>query len=106
MAMCVMAVVARRAVPMLLTRREPDHVAGPDFLDRPSPALRAAAARRDDEGLSERVGVPCGSSAGLERDAGADHACRIGRIEQRIDAHRAGEILGGPFAATVVSQFA
>jgi hypothetical protein len=30
----------RSAVPMLLTWREPDHVARSDFLDRASPALR------------------------------------------------------------------
>jgi hypothetical protein len=35
MAMCIMAVVA---VPMLVTRREPDHVTGPDFPDQASPA--------------------------------------------------------------------
>src|SRR5437870_9267087 len=29
----------RGAVPMLLTRRAPDHVARPNLLDRPSPAL-------------------------------------------------------------------
>src|SRR5437764_10616756 len=50
----------RRPVPMLLTRREPDHVAGPDLLDRPTPALRPAAAGRHDQRLTERVGVPGG----------------------------------------------
>ena len=32
----------RRAVPVLFARREPDDVAGPDFLDRAALALRAA----------------------------------------------------------------
>jgi hypothetical protein len=34
----------RGAVPMLLARRDPDHVARPDLLDRAAPALRPAAA--------------------------------------------------------------
>ena len=33
----------RGAVPVLLAGRKPDHVAWPDFLDRPAPALRPAA---------------------------------------------------------------
>ena len=66
-----MAVVARGPVPMLFARREPDHVAGPDFLDRPAPTLRPAAAGRHDQGLAERMRVPCGTGAGLEGDAGA-----------------------------------
>ena len=61
----------RGAVPVLLAGREPDHIAGPDFLDRPALALRPAAAGRDDQGLAERMRVPCGARARLERDAGA-----------------------------------
>ena len=30
----------RRAVPVFLARRKPDHVARPDFFNRPAPALR------------------------------------------------------------------
>jgi hypothetical protein len=45
------------AVPMLLTRRKPDHVTGPNLLDRSSPALRPAAACCDDEGLAQWAGV-------------------------------------------------
>src|SRR6266487_2781058 len=48
----------RGAVPVLLARREPDHVARPDFLDRAAPALRQAAAGGHDQGLAQRVGVP------------------------------------------------
>src|SRR6266850_4021154 len=53
------------AVPMLLARREPDHVTGTSFLNRPSPALREAATRGHDEGLAQRVRVPCGPGAGF-----------------------------------------
>src|SRR5215207_3997173 len=59
----------RRPVPVLYPRREPDHVAGTDLLDRPALALHPAAAGRDDQGLAERVRVPRRPRAGLERDA-------------------------------------
>src|SRR5206468_3839301 len=89
--------LGRGAMPMLLTRREPDHVTGSDLLDRPAPALGASTARRHDEGLAEWVRVPRRPGARLERDTGADHACRIGGVEQRINAHRAREVLRGTF---------
>src|SRR3954468_20482789 len=60
----------RGAVPVLLARREPDHVARPDLLDWASPALRQAAASGHNQCLAERMGVPRRSGAGLERDAG------------------------------------
>ncbi len=58
----------RGAMPMLFARREPDHVAGPNLLDRAAPTLRSPAASRNDQRLAKRMGVPCGSSARLERD--------------------------------------
>ncbi len=79
---------------MLLTGWEPDHVTGPDLLDRSSPALREAAASRHDQGLAERVSVPCCPSARLERDTRTGRARRIGRLEQGIDADRAGKVVG------------
>src|SRR5665213_3337626 len=86
------------AVPVLLAGREPDHVARTNVFDRPAPALRESAARRHEQRLPERMRVPRGSGAGLERDAGADRARGIRRREQRIDAHRAGEPVGRTFA--------
>src|SRR5262245_15156068 len=88
----------RGAVPVLLTWREPDHVTRPDLLDRAAPALRAPAAGGHDEGLAQRVGVPGRPGAGLERDAGTERACRSDGLEQGVNAHRAGEILGRSFA--------
>src|ERR1700688_1745828 len=61
----------RSAMPMLLARREPDHVTRPDLIDRASPALREAVASRHDQGLAQRVGVPGCPSGWLERDTGA-----------------------------------
>jgi hypothetical protein len=66
----------RGAVPVLLARREPDHVAGMDFLDRAALPLDPAAAGRDDQGLPERMGVPRRPGPGLERDAGTGRTCR------------------------------
>src|SRR5215831_11003140 len=73
----------RRAVPVLFARREPDDVARPDLLDRPALALRETAAGRHDQCLSQRMRVPGRARAGLERDASAADARRIGRLEER-----------------------
>src|SRR4051812_13425559 len=81
-----------RAVPMLLARRERDHVAGSNLLDGAAPALRAAAARRDDERLAERMRMPRRSRTGLERDTGGDRPSRLDGFEQRVEPYRAGEV--------------
>ena len=64
----------RRAMPVLLVRREPDHVTRTDLLDRAAFALNPAAAGRDDQGLTERMRVPCRARARLECDEGAPDA--------------------------------
>src|SRR5438445_6024187 len=87
----------RGAVPMFLTRGEPDHVTRPNFLDRATPALCQAAAGCHDESLAERVGVPCCPSAALEGDTGADGARRSVCLEQRVNTYSAGKILGRSF---------
>src|SRR5260370_13151868 len=91
------------AVPMLLTRRNPDDVTRPNLLDRPSPALCPATTSRHDQGLTERVRVPCGSGTGLEGDTGADSAGRSVRTKQRITMHCAREILRRSFAGRLRS---
>src|ERR687898_2500864 len=53
----------RCAMPMLLIRRKPDHITWVDFLDRATPSLHPPAAGRDDQGLAERMGVPCRARA-------------------------------------------
>jgi len=45
----------RGAVPVFLTRLEPDHVTWPNVLDRTTPALYPAAASRHDQVLAQRV---------------------------------------------------
>src|SRR5437867_10097977 len=71
----------RGAVPMLLARRAPDDVTRPNLLDRASPALYQAAASCHDQGLTQRMDMPCCPSAGLERDTDAEGAGRIGCLE-------------------------
>jgi hypothetical protein len=70
-----------------LTGRNPDYIPLPDLLDRVAPALHPADARCHDEGLAERMSVPCRPSSGIERDAGARRACRIVRLELSIDPY-------------------
>src|SRR5262245_33096774 len=89
---------ARRAVPMLLIRWAANHVTWSNFHDRTSPTLHQTAASRDDQGLAQRMGVPIGPCAGLERHTGREHAGRIGSLVQWVNADRASKILGWPFA--------
>src|SRR3712207_283417 len=60
----------RGAVPVLLARREPDHVTRADLPDRPALALGPAASGGDDQGLAERMGVPGGAGAGGRKSGG------------------------------------
>jgi len=86
------------AVPVLLAGRKPDDVARPNFFNRSSPALHPTKAGCDDEGLAQRVGVPGGSSAGLERNDRAGNTRWIGCLEWRVNAHCASEPIGRAFA--------
>src|SRR2546421_6160185 len=79
-------------MPMLQARRKPDHITGANFLDRSAFALNPAEARGDNQCLAEGMRVPGGTGARLERHAAAADTRRIGRLEQRVDADRAGEI--------------
>ena len=85
------------AVPMLLTWMEPDDVPGSNDLFWAILALRPSAAGRDDQGLTERMGMPGSTSARLEGNAGTHRAGRSGRFKQRINADSAGKPLGGAF---------
>ncbi|EPE97987.1 hypothetical protein RGCCGE502_13954 [Rhizobium grahamii CCGE 502] len=78
---------------MFLTRFEPDDVAGADVFDRSAFALRATAAGEDDQRLTERMGMPCGASAGLEGYRCTADTRRCRPVERRIDADRSGEII-------------
>src|ERR1700678_715058 len=87
--------VGSGAMPMLLSGREPDYVAGMDLYDGASFVLRPSAACGDDEGLAERVGVPRGPCAGLEGDAGGGNKRRIRGLKEGVDADGAGKPIRG-----------
>src|SRR5712691_7426355 len=86
------------SVPTLFDRRAPDHMAGPHFILGATLALLSPTAGCDDQGLPERMRVPCCPGAGLERNTDAQNARRIGRLEQRVNAYQAGKILIRSFA--------
>ena len=72
-------------MPVLLAGREPDHIAGPDLLDRPAFALSPSAARRNDKSLTEGMRVPCSPRPRLEGNARALNERRMrGAGEERI----------------------
>src|SRR6186997_2032189 len=65
--------VGSRAVPVLLVWRNPDCVTRLDLADRSAFRLYASDAGDDMQRLSEWMGVPCRTRAGLEAHAaGAD----------------------------------
>lgn len=88
----------RCAMPVLFARGKPDDVAGPDILDRPTPALGTAKTGRDDECLAQWMSVPSGASASFERNGGTLNPVGRAGIEERIDADGAGEPVGRPLA--------
>jgi hypothetical protein len=61
-------------MPMLLAGLEPDDVAGSDLVNGTAAALRPAEARSDDQGLTQRVGVPSGPGTWFEGEVCAANA--------------------------------
>jgi hypothetical protein len=86
------------AVPVLDAGRAPEHIAGPNLLDRPTPLLSAADAFGHDQALPGGMGVPRRPGTRLERDTPAAVRRSLLRREQRLHAHVAGEVLGRPLA--------
>ena len=82
-------------MPVLLSGREPHHIAGTYLVDGPTFALNPSQACGDNQGLTERVCVPGGACARLESHARADHTGGRGCLKQRVDANRAGKMVGG-----------
>src|SRR6266403_6391932 len=87
----------RSAVPMLQARWKPHDVAWADFFDGTALALHPSQARGNDQGLAERMGVPCRPCAGFEGDLATAHPRRIWRLEQRIYPDRSGKPVWRPF---------
>jgi len=53
-------------VPVLLMRGNPDNVSFPNLFGLVAPALYPSSARRHDQELTHRMGMPCGSCAWFE----------------------------------------
>src|ERR1019366_3120323 len=85
------------AMPVLVVRWAPDHVARADFDDRLALALRPTASGGDDQSLTQRVCVPGGACARLKGDARARDTGRLRRGVQRINTDVSGEVVGGSF---------
>ena len=95
----------RCPVPMLFARRKPNDVARPDFLDGTAPMLRPTEPGRDNQCLTEGMGMPCGAGAGLERDARAANARGLSGLEERVDTNRSGEVFRRPLAGELKEVF-
>ena len=72
----------RGSMPVFLTRRDPDDIPLPDFLDLTAPLLNPAGASRHDQGLAERVAVPRCPGTGLECHAGSTDSGWIRRTQR------------------------
>ena len=84
-------------VPVPFARREPDGIAGADFLHRAAFALRPAEAGNHNQGLAEGMGVPGGAGAGFEGDLSALNPLGIKGVEEGIDADLTREPCLGAF---------
>src|SRR5436305_4044732 len=91
----------RGAMPMLLTRLEPHHIARPDLFDRLPVALNETTPRGDDENLAERVSMPGCARAGLEGDGIPGRSRWCSDTEEWIDADCAGEPIRGSFGRSL-----
>src|SRR5262245_25000235 len=83
----------RCPVPVFLAGRKGDDVAGANFLDWATLPLDPPAARRDNQGLTERMCMPGGAGTWFKGDARAANAPRIGRGEERVYPHRSSEVV-------------
>jgi hypothetical protein len=77
---------------MLDARRNPYNIALLHFLNRAAPLLDQASSSRHDQRLTQRVRVPSGASAWLERHNPTANARRIAPLESGIDTHGTGKI--------------
>jgi hypothetical protein len=82
---------------VLLARREPDHIARPNFFDWAAFALCPTKTGGDDQSLAERVRMPRRASAGFKCDTCSTDASRRRCLKQGINSHRAGEPIGWSF---------
>ncbi len=80
-------------MPVLFSRREPNHISGVNFFCRAAFPLNPTAACGHDQGLPEGVGMPSGTRSRLEGDAGTCNKRRVGCLKERVDTDDASEPL-------------
>jgi hypothetical protein len=85
------------AVPMFHAWWRPYDVTLLDLLLYTALLLNPAGARRDDQDLSERMGMPCGARTRFERDTAAGHPRRRVYGEESFDPHMLVKFASGPF---------
>ena len=90
---------------VLSNRKHPHDVTGPNLLDRSAPALHPSSPRGDDQRLAERMRVPGGACARLERHGRAGRPCRRRGLKQRIDTHGADEPFGSVHRVEMFNRF-
>jgi hypothetical protein len=86
------------SVPMLLSRREPNHISGVNFLYRTAFPLSPSATCCDDQCLSERMGMPGGARSRFKCDAGSANERRVGCLEKRVNTDSSGKPVCRTFA--------
>lgn len=87
----------RRTVPVPFVWGKPDDIAGMDLFDWTAFALCPSTTGGHNERLTERMCMPGGACARLERHAGAGHERRVRSGKERIDPDGAGEPVCWPF---------
>src|SRR5205085_8042808 len=83
--------VRPRAVPVLFLRCNPDRIARANLAHRTAPQLDTPEAREDMQGLTERVGVPCGSRTRLKAHPRGSDAGRCRCLDDRVLPYRSRE---------------
>ena len=103
--MCVIAVVG--VAPCQCFSPGGNHTTSPGRISSigPPSRLHPAEARRDDQGLTQWMRVPCRACAGLEGDAAAIQAYRVSHLKHGLHANRTGEIGLGRFGRTGAIRF-
>ena len=84
-------------MPVFLSGRKPDDVARADLLFRTTLDLDPAAAGCDDQSLSQRMRMPGGASAGLERNRSTAHTGRCAALERESIRTEPVKYSAGPF---------
>lgn len=88
----------RGTMPMPLSGRKPDNIAGVNLLNRTALPLDPPASRRDNQCLAEGMRMPRRSRSWLKRDAGARNSRRFRSLEERVNANRTGKPVRRAFA--------